>query len=632
MCGIAGAFFVADPSAVERFAAIAAACLTHRGPDDEGLAHFPEGIFVHRRLSILDPTPAGHQPYRSDDGSVSLVHNGEIYNYLELRDELRSLGDAFRTDTDTEVILAAYRRWGPDAVKRFNGIWAFAIWDAAARRLLLSRDRLGVKPLYHTRLGAGIAFASEIKALRTMLPKVRPNLGALRDYAWSGLVDHADETFLEGIEPVPPGENLLVSGDVRQRLRYWTMPQPETDPDPVPQPEDHARIEAFNRLLREAVGLQLRSDVLLGSCLSGGIDSAAIVTLASQLVAERLGPHEAAPRMAFTASFPGWSDDETDRATIVAGRAGVAHRLVTLRPGDLIATLDEVLVEQDEPFGSASILAQRAVMEAASHEGIKVMLDGQGSDELLAGYLHYRYAWLLGLLRHRPASVPGALRDLRRLGMRPWVALRQAALEPFRLGRTGHAPLGRESRPPAWLGAVLRSADPLPLRGAGLGPGDAVVSSPAATPLARRLRQATVSTSLPALLRYEDRNSMRFGVEARVPYLDHRLVEAAVALPDRLRIANGITKVVLRQAMNGIVPDEVRLDRRKIGFAVPQVDWLSTSLPAIRAALSDSLAVREGLLDRSGTSALLERPLSVDGGAEVWRALSIDRWLRLNVG
>jgi asparagine synthase (glutamine-hydrolysing) len=622
MCGIAGAFFVADVALVERFAAGAAACLAHRGPDDAGEARFPEGTLVHRRLSILDPTPAGHQPFAGDDGAVQLVHNGEIYNYLELRDELRALGDHFRTDSDTEVILAAYRRWGPDAVTRFNGIWAFAIWDGTARRLFLSRDRLGVKPLYHARLGGGIVFASEIKALRASLPAIRPNLGSLRDYAWSGLVDHADATFIEGIEPLPPGENLLVTERGRQRARYWSAPHPATDTSPSPDPEDAERIGSFGRLLQEAVALQLRSDVPLGSCLSGGIDSAAIVTLASRLVAERRGPHEASPRLAFTASFPGSDQDETALAALVAGQAGVSHRLVTPRPGDLLETLDEVLREQDEPFASASILAQRAVMEAAHREGIKVMLDGQGSDELLAGYPHFRYAWLYGLARHQPGAVPGALRDLRRLGLPPAVALRQAALEPFRLGRAGRAPVGRESRAPAWLGPALRAADPLPLR-------QADVEGRSTSPLARRLRQAIVATSLPALLRYEDRNSMRFGVEARVPYLDHRLVEAAVALPDRLRIARGETKVVLRRSMEGIVPDEVRLDRRKIGFAVPQVEWLMASLPAIRDSLRESPAIALGLLDRSGIEHSLGRSQTADGGAELWRALSIDRWLRL---
>lgn len=621
MCGIAGAFFVRDPALVDRFAAAAVELLAHRGPDDAGVARFPEGAFVHRRLSILDPTPAGHQPFVSADGEITLVYNGEIYNYLELREELRGLGERFLTDTDTEVLVASYRLWGADAVARFNGIWAFALWDRGAGRLLLSRDRLGVKPLYHTRVDGGIAFASEIKALLAIVPDARPNVGAIRDYAWSALVDHADATFYEGIEPLSPGVNLISVGNGVGIERYWMMPALPTDGDPSPQPEDAGRVEAFAGLLRDAVGLQLRSDVPLGSCLSGGLDSASIVTVSAGLVREQLGPHGAAPRIALTASFPGSPDDETERAALVAAAAGVAHRRVTLEPADLLETLDRVLAEQDEPFASASILAQRRVMEAASAEGIKVMLDGQGADELLAGYPHYRYAWLLGLALRHPAAVPGALRDLRRNGVHPAVALRQAFLDQLRLGPSGRAPLGREARPPSWIGPSLRSVSSLPLRGWN-------DPQPAATPLARHLWRAVVATSLPALLRYEDRNSMRFGVEARVPFLDHRLVEAAAGLPDRLRIDHGVTKVVLRRAVRGLVPDEIRLDRRKIGFAVPQVTWMVASMPAIRATFADSLAIAEGLLDRQGVDALLARPLEPDGGAELWRALSIDRWLR----
>jgi asparagine synthase (glutamine-hydrolysing) len=381
-------------------------------------------------------------------------------------------------------------------------------------------------------------------------------------------------------------------------------------------------VASFARLLRDSVALQLRSDVPLGSCLSGGIDSAAIVSLSSQLVREKLGPHGAAPRIALTASFPGAPDDETEAAALVAGRAGVAHLRVALEPADLLDTLETVIREQDEPFASASILAQRAVMESARAQGIKVMLDGQGADEMLGGYPHYRYAWLLGLLTGHPAAVPGALREMRRAGVSPGVSLRQAALDRFRLGPTGRAPFGRDARTPAWVGPRLRAAGPLPLRE----PGEPV----GGTPLARHLVRAMVATSLPALLRYEDRNSMRFGVEARVPYLDHRLIESACLLPDRLRISHGVTKSVLRRGMAGIVPDEIRLDRRKIGFAVPQVDWLESSMPAIRASLSTSRAVGDGLLDRAGLDQVLDGPISADGGVALWRALSVETWVRMS--
>jgi asparagine synthase (glutamine-hydrolysing) len=620
VCGIGGAIGVGDSLLLDRFASAVIERLAHRGPDDSDTARLPGGILAHRRLSILDPTPAGHQPFASSDGRFVLIHNGEIYNYLELRGELAELGHHFRTETDTEVIVEAYAEWGTDAIVRFNGIWAFALWDRKTESLLLSRDRLGVKPLYLGRMAGGWAFASEIKALRGFVRSAGPNLSALRDYAIGGWLDHSDATFYEGVEPLPPATNFLVEAGSTRRWRYWSPPESSGDTRPASVDHDEELVASFTGLLRDSVALQLRSDVPLGSCLSGGIDSAAIVSLSSELVRDKLGPHGAAPRIALTASFPGAPDDETEAAALVASRAGVAHLRVSLEPVDLLETLETVMREQDEPFASASILAQRAVMESARAQGIKVMLDGQGADEMLGGYPHYRYAWLLGLLTGHPAAVPGALREMRRAGVPPSASLRQAALDHFRLGPTGRAPFGRDARVPSWVGPNLRTAAPLPLRE----PGEPV----AGTPLARHLVRALVATSLPALLRYEDRNSMRFGVEARVPYLDHRLVEAACLLPDRLRISHAMTKVVLRRGMAGIVPDEIRLDRRKIGFAVPQAAWLASSMPALRGFLAAPRASAEGVMDPRPVAALLDRPLNVDGAVELWRALSIEMWLR----
>jgi asparagine synthase (glutamine-hydrolysing) len=621
VCGIAGIFFVDDGPLVDRFANGAVEILAHRGPDDSAVRRFPQGVFVHRRLSILDPTPAGNQPFETDDGRILLIHNGEVYNYLELREELAGLGHRFRTDTDTEVIAAAYAEWGDEAIGRFNGIWAFALWDAARNRLLLSRDRLGVKPLYLIRIGGGIAFASEIKALRPVMSSIAPNLSALRDFALHAWQDHSDATFYEGVEPLPPARNLVWDSAGASMRSYWEPPLPGVDSDPGAVRLDEQLVADFGALLKSAVELQLRSDVPLGSCLSGGLDSASIVAMSAKLVAEKLGPHGTAPRIALTASFPGSAQDESALAGEVASRAGVQHRLVGLQPGDLIETLDMVLAEQDEPFQSASILAQRAVMEAARAEGIKVMLDGQGADELLGGYGHYRYAWLLGLMRGHPTAVPPALRSLRRFGIAPAVALRQALLEQSRLGPSGLARFGGDARVPAWVGPKLRQAAPLPLRGEGGG-------SAAGSPLARQLRRAALATSLPALLRFEDRNSMRFGVEARVPYLDHRLVEASMRLPDRLKIGrDGTSKVALRRSVSGLVQDSVRLDRRKIGFAVPQQKWLTDSASELRAAFERSRAVDEGVLTRAGVDELIARSPAADGGATLWRALSIERWL-----
>ncbi len=620
MCGIAGAFFLDDAPATDAFAATAGPMLAHRGPDDEGRFEAAEGVLIHRRLSILDPTAAGHQPFVGADGRFRIIHNGEIYNYLELRDELRQLGRRFQTDTDTEVIAEALATWDVDAIARFNGIWAFAVWDVQARRLILSRDRLGVKPLYLVRQGRGIAFASEIKALMALAGR-EPNLSALRDYLWQGWTDHAAATFHRRVEPLGPATTLVLGADGEQRRRYWRMADPSTDSNPRPDRQDQDTLATFAELLTDAVGLQLRSDVPVGTCLSGGLDSSTIVTLASRIATSRPSAHQAEARIAVTASFPGSPDDETARAAIVASAAGVEHLAVEPRHDGIVAMLDDLLGEHDEPFLSSSILAQRAVMQAASERGIKVMLDGQGADELLAGYPHYRYAWLLGLVRTHPVAVPGALRALRRLGLPPAVALRQALLAQLQLGRSGVAPVGRESRSPDWLGPALRSVAPLPLVGAD-------EPDQRGTPLARHLRRAILSTSLPALLRYEDRSSMRFGVESRVPFLDHRVVDAVSRMPDRLKIASGVTKVALRDVGHGLLPEVVRTERRKIGFATPQLAWLAADAATVRRIFEDSVAVREGWLSPTGVSEVLAAGAAADGGQAIWRCLSVELWAR----
>jgi len=621
MCGLGGAFFLRDPEITDRFASCASSVLAHRGPDDYDRVDFGAGILIHRRLSILDPSTAGRQPFRSPGHDHWLVHNGEIYNYLELREELRSLGHAFTTDTDTEVILAAYREWGPRAVKRFNGIWAFALWDGAQRRLLLSRDRLGVKPMYLLETSGGICFASEIKALLDVAPTRELNLGAVRDYAWHGLVDHSDQTFYRSIRPLPPASVLLVGEGEERMERFWSIEALSTDADPRPALEDARRLHDFDALLTSAIGLQLRSDVPLGTCLSGGLDSSTIVAISSRLVRERVAEHEAAPRLAITAGFPGAAQDESDAARTIADHAGIDHLVVVPQPGELVPTLQQLLGEQDEPFVSSSILAQRAVMEGARTSGITVMLDGQGADELLGGYPHYLYPWLLGLARARPTAVPRALADLRRMGVGAGVALRQAALAAFQMGASGVAPIGRAGSAPAWMGALLREVSALPLR-------DAAHPPPEGTPLARHLRRAVLSTSLPALLRYEDRNSMRFAIEARVPFLDHRLVESAMLLPDRLKIARAVTKVPLRRCGRDRLPESVRRDRRKIGFATPQAAWLSDARPAMRELFSDSRGVSEGWFSRAELDGLVGGDIAADDGTALWRCLSLEMMLR----
>ena len=622
MCGIAGVVsltgYPPDGAAVQRMIDR----LSHRGPDDEGCAILGAAAMGMRRLSILDPTPRAHQPMSSPDGRFTIIHNGEIYNFLELADELVGLGHRFTTESDTEVILAAYASWGSACVARFNGIWAFAIWDRDAESLFLSRDRFGVKPLFIVDRDGQLAFASEIKALRTLGGvSSDPNLEAVSDFLVDGTVDHLPDTFYRDVDHFPAAHSLTVSGAGRHWERYWDPPPLSTDASFRAQPDDNDRIDAFRGLLVDAVGLQLRSDVPIGSCLSGGLDSSSIVSIAAGL---RAGDMEMAngfhrerdglPQRAFFAEFREAEIDERPYVDAVVKSTGITLHTTTPDAEDFLSSLERVMEAQDEPFGSLSIVAQYHVMRIAHEAGVKVLLDGQGADEILAGYANYRGFRLAGALRSGdPTTMLDALRAVARSG-------------PVR-SSLGYAVLGGQPLPPRlirgrlpgrWFGRALPP------------PGARRTTLNGGTLLGRKLWSDTAAANLPGLLRYEDRNSMAFGIEARVPFLDHRLVEAASALPDRLRIdASGRSKVALRRAMKGIVPATILARRDKVAFQPPQDRWLRESRHAWEALSAESRAERDGLLaPRAMREAMIAFDTGDLRGGALWRVLNLELWLR----
>ena len=633
MCGIAGILRLdGGPVARPPLEGMVDA-LAHRGPDGRGMhVDGPVGL-GHLWLSILDPSPAGAQPMRR--GRMVLVHVGEIYNYLELAIELRDHGESFETGTDTEVILAAYRVWGEDALVRFNGMFAFALWDPDRHRLLLARDRMGVKPLYIRRTSRALAFASEPQAfLRgfpldpadTWLP--RPNEAAVHNLLVRGRVDQTTATFLEGVTAIPPG-HLLISEDGRDRLaRYWGPPVLSDDDRPSVRgaelTRDNRLVDEFRALFDSSVQLRLRSDVSIGTCLSGGLDSSSIVATVAKYASETGsdGPeHVQIPRLAFHAKFPGQGIDESGYADLVARQSDVRliHGIPAGHP--LIASVLPVLRGQGEPYGSASINAQYAVMALAHAEGIKVLLDGQGADELLGGYVHYGAVLAAGLIG---AGHPKAgLDELRS----------QVARGSYSAGGAiAYAAQG--SLPATALEAIRRmSGGRLGVRWAGdprTGHPVPAMHTEPGTLLARRLWQDLSTDGLPALLRYEDRNSMAFGIEARVPFLDYRLVEFGLRLPDRLRINHGVTKYILRRAMRGRLPDAIVDRRDKLGFAAPQSAWLSEGRSDVADLLQDGQVVDRGWVEASEVDRILSASFSGRRGHEqLWRLFITEAWLRM---
>lgn len=624
MCGIVGTLDWSRPGMRDDLLAMLGS-LAHRGPDGMRTVDLGPLQLGHARLSILDLSSEADQPMVSADGRFTAIHNGEIYNFLEIRDELRSRGRTFRSESDTEVILEAFAEWGPESVSHFNGIWALAIWDSHDRSLFLSRDRLGVKPLFVWRRGSRFAFASEIKALlRLGGIEAEPFAPAVRDFIIEGLVDHGRETFFAGIERLPAGRNLTVSERNRREHAYWQVPLPSIDARSAPIDVDAERMRGLRAAIVEAIALQLRSDVTVGSCLSGGLDSSTIVAVASALRSGRIsttgGHHErdSPPHLAFFADFPGETFSERRYVDAVAQSTQMEVRIAAPSSDQALASIQAILRAQDEPFVSTSMIAQYFVMRLAARSGVRVLLDGQGADELFGGY---------------PPHVPHRIASL--FGTRQFVVQLASELRrpsPSGLARIAWSIATRGDRAPTALRSSRRVRSILSpaVRDADRIPTPPPPSS--GTRLGRALWRDVMWASLPSLLRYEDRNSMAFGIEARVPFLDHRLVELAVQLPDRFKIDRGVQKNALRHAFEDIVPHAVISRRDKVGFASPERRWLSDWMPSLQRLSERPRSEQVGLLRNGG----LARAIGLWRAGEIdhsvaWRLLNLEMWARVVV-
>jgi asparagine synthase (glutamine-hydrolysing) len=616
VCGFAGIVDLDGGAVDEAVVRSMGASLAHRGPDDQG-HHFEPGVgFAHQRLAIIDLTADGRQPFSDASGRYHLVYNGEIYNYLELRDELAARGHRFRTRTDTEVLLAAYLEWGEECQRRLRGMWAFAIWDSRERRLFCSRDRFGIKPLFYRRSGARLELASELKAFLAV-PGFAPalNLRLARDFLAYGRVEHDEETLVESVRRLPPAHSLTMDAGGLRLRRYWSLEQ-------RPYDGRDAAADVRERLL-EAVRIHLRSDVAVGTCLSGGIDSSAIACLVARLLATTEDAVAVGPRQrTFTATFPGEPFDEREHAEQVVAATGASPTWVTFDERDLLDVLPSIVWSQDEPFGSTSPAAQFFVMRAAREAGVKVMLDGQGGDETFAGY-HTSFGPHLRdlLVRARLAAFLREAGALRRDHGFTTKGLLRAVATGLAREETVDRIRARESGATALFGPSLRSVRQGAAARAAAGQRDA---------LHRQLHALLTRTQLPELLRYEDRNSMAHSLEARVPFLDHELVELAFSLPADQLIRDGVTKSVLRRAVPEL-PDAVRARRDKLGFFTPHDRYFSGGLGVLAEEVFADAATRDrGLVDVAEARRRLGQHRSGErrAGFELWRALNLELWAR----
>ncbi len=585
MCGIAGIIYNGGPQeeaakGVRRMIALQ----RHRGPDGEGFYDTDGASLGHCRLAILDLSESGHQPMSDVESRFWITYNGEIYNYRELAEELRGLGHRFRGSSDTEVILAAYRQWGEACLERLRGMFAFGIWDQKTRTLFAARDRLGIKPFHYWTNGRErFVFASELKALIEFLPQRRPNVRLAREFLAWNLLDHeAEETMLEGIKRLPPAHAM--TWRPRDGLRiwsYWRLLEWNEELH-TPERERSRLISEFRHRFEESISLHLRSDVPVGSCLSGGLDSSSIVCLANaELRRRNFLPEDW--QHTFSACFEEPGLDERLYIQAVADANGSRTHFVFPSGDRLREELDTWLWHQEEPVGGFGAYSQYCVLRLAQEHGVKVLLDGQGADELLAGYRKFILVYL------RQCLAEG----------RYTLAIKEAAaffLSPEIL-RTSRFDAGRR-----YLFNSLSEISQLwpgklgPDRPATLGLGNF---------LGQRLKADVLQFSLPVLLRYDDRNSMAFGVESRVPFVDHLIVEWVATLPADLRLSDGWTKRILRESLSDVLPEVVRNRKSKLGFSSPESQWLSGPL---REWLNETLTTSRYLsevVDLGGVRQLL---------------------------
>ena len=591
MCGIGG---YVDPRGVldgERVLTALASALVHRGPDGEGF--FRDGPFglAHRRLAIIDLSEGGAQPMKV--GPITVVFNGEIYNYRELREELRQHGQVFSGVSDTEVLARAYLQWGAGCVARLRGMWAFGILDGRARTLLCSRDPFGIKPFYYAEHQGAFLFASEPQALIRAGMPARVNLQLAAQYLALGLSDHDRACFFHGIQQLLAGESVTVGANAAvSRVGSWDAFNASGPP---------ASAAEFATALTESVQLHLRSDVPVGTCLSGGLDSSTVAALASAAVRHAGGPRFAA----VTAVSDDNRTDERPYAAQVVSHCNLAWHLVTPGASRFAGEVDECIRAQGEPMGGPSVYFQYCVMRAAREAGLKVMLDGQGADELLGGYERYVPTWALETLcaGHPLRALSGAVQLARnaRPGLRGMSALAAYVLVPSVRRRV-------IARRTAFLRAEFSAA------------ALEVVAGIART--SRRLHSARVADlahfSLPALLRFEDRNSMAHSIEARVPFVDREVANCALRLSDQQLLREGFTKYPLRLLAAGVLPASIAWRRFKVGFEPPTQGWLAAIAHRMQTQVETCplIARLSRSLPRMAETAL---PLR-------WRLYNLARW------
>lgn len=625
MCGISGIYNI-DGTPVDK-EAIEAMCrmLSHRGPDDDGLWLNGSIGFGHKRLSIIDLTEKAHQPMIDTERKLCITYNGEIYNYIELMDELKSKGYHFRSRSDTEVILYSYSEWGVDCVEKFNGMWSFALWDGERKILFCSRDRFGKKPFYYYFDGKTFVFASEIKGILAAKDSCRkPNEPYIQRFLERGIIDDGEETFFDNIKSLPPSHSLTIESSELKTWRYWDFIEEE-----VRKKYDYKNPEeSFRELFKDSVNLRLRSDVPVGTCLSGGLDSSSIVTMASSML-----PH---PVCTFSSIYDDKDCNESNFIDLVNKTCKTNAYFIKPKEDDLFKLLPKMVWHQDEPNSAPGIFSQWHVMQVAKPH-VKVLLDGQGGDELLGGYFYFFPAYLTSLFKNKKEEGKLACARILKQHRSKIEKLTGQSLKPL------FAELMRKLFIPRFFDNLFRlpphnnkkkNSPFMPefeerIKGKNI---ERELPRWFEDDLSNALYWALTRESIPSLLHYEDRNSMAFSLEARTPFLDYRLVEFSLGLPYSEKIWEENTKYIMRKALKDILPPEITWRRDKKGYPTPVARWFRDSQKEqVKSILfSESFKSRK-ILDPAYVEDRFKKHSSGAGdwSWEIWRWLTMEIWFRI---
>jgi len=570
--------------------------ISHRGPDDEGIYIEKNFAFGHRRLSILDLSSYGHQPMHYLD-KYTITYNGEVYNYLEIKKELIQYGYSFNSNTDTEVILASYDKWGEECVSKFNGMWSFAIYDKVKETIFCSRDRFGVKPFYYTEINNKFVFGSEIKQLLEFYPERFVNKKILMDYIIIGYEDHTNETFFKNIYKLPASHNLIYNLKTNsfKIKKYFTLKQKKLNLD------EENSINIYRQGLQESINLRLRSDVMVGTCLSGGLDSSSIAALA----ASKYNENSNEGFTAIHAKSTEFSSDESLFAEKVSEHYNLNLKIIEPTIEEFIDNIDEVVYAQEEPFGTPSVFMQYFVMKKAKEIGCTVLLDGQGGDETLLGYERYYPVYLTSL------NIVSFIKEMFSSSKNSRLSLKQLVQYLIYFTnikvRTRHLKKKNMFIKNSYFNLINKY----------------LLEKNAKAYLNDFSLQSIeiFETQMPHLLRYEDKNSMKHSIETRLPFIDYNLLQTAVSMNIKYKIKSGWTKYILRKTVDDILPKDIVWRTNKLGFEAPMKSWLSNIESNMSQEIKNSKILNEILIDDFDFSLLDDK--------QKWKLFNIAKWEQL---